>query len=317
MAGKVKRLQVIMAMSVFAICGCKTLGEPDQLSSDNRFSGEKRGSVADPRALALSQPLGRALRLRPASHTEFAAPSDLRAGRFFFPDYQDPNLVARIDAAVLDRFEGRIEFHPSSSLSYTIQGERHLNWQIKRKVRATVDEEAGNYAMTRRGRDGKWRPDYARIAKTAELSLDPTAVAAVKRLGGAPRDLVAAIARQIQSIPYGIPPNGFLYPDEVLKFNYGDCDSKSVLAASLMRHLAPDLDYIFVDLPSADHLLMGVAVSPNPGDDVITVKGETYVLVEMAGPARLPLGKVARQSRGAIRDASSHVILSSGRTAAL
>ncbi|MBD3586029.1 hypothetical protein HHX48_09795 [Salinimonas sp. HHU 13199] len=109
----------------------------------------------------------------------------------------------------------------------------------------------------------------------------------------------------VQSIPYDRLANradnngaGFLPPAGLLAQNKGDCDSKSVMTAAIARGFLPDTPMILVLLPG--HALLGVALTPQAGDQTLTYDSKTYVLFEPTGPAQLPMGQVAPDSRQAL-----------------
>lgn len=102
----------------------------------------------------------------------------------------------------------------------------------------------------------------------------------------------------VQDIPYGIPESqkndwyngGLLTPPEVLIYNYGDCDSKSVLFAGILSFLIEPEDVIFLRSPS--HVLTAVHGQPEPGQYYIVNDADSkkYILAETAGPGRVKLG---------------------------
>ena len=247
------------------------------------------------------------------------SPSRLLPGRFAFPDFTNQALSLRVEDALRHKFGNWIKFHGRGALSYTYEVSIPLSPGTKRDIVDVIRRVASEHTYAAPGFDGTWQPDYARIARSTDLKAKVPSFQSVghggdARARGSRRAGVQSIVSYVQSIPYGLPPNGYLYPDEVLKFNYGDCDSKSVLAAVLLRQFDPSLDYIFVDLPSVEHLIIGIDVEPAPGETSIMVGGRSYVLVEISGPAKAPLGVLSRSSRMALQEPRSHIILSSGRS---
>ncbi len=107
-------------------------------------------------------------------------------------------------------------------------------------------------------------------------------------------DFVQSIPYQSQASTASAPGLGFLLPQELLVRNAGDCDSKVVLLASLLRGLYPDLPLGLVLLP--DHALLGVAMPAEAGEQTLRLSGHRLLLVEAAGPANLPPGVLGRES---------------------
>ena len=105
----------------------------------------------------------------------------------------------------------------------------------------------------------------------------------------------------LQSIPYDtledrVVSNGSGYapPVSVLMQNLGDCDSKAVLASSMVRAFLPSTKMIMVFLPN--HALLGIALTPMADDRTIEHEGDTYVLYDPTGPALIPFGQVSEDT---------------------
>ncbi|WP_232368976.1 hypothetical protein [Alteromonas sp. BL110] len=105
----------------------------------------------------------------------------------------------------------------------------------------------------------------------------------------------------LQSIPYDtledrVISNGSGYapPVSVLMQNLGDCDSKAVLASSMVRAFLPSTKMIMVFLPN--HALLGVALTPMTDDRTIEYDGDIYVLYDPTGPALIPFGQVSEDT---------------------
>ena len=135
-------------------------------------------------------------------------------------------------------------------------------------------------------------------------------------------DLVGSIASFCQSITYKIPKKnkvvdkkiirtgGVMMPLEVLAKRYGDCDSKSVLFASLVRSVNLG-DVIFLTHPSITidsqgHLFVGINIkgySENPKKDHIFWKdpldSKKYLLLELTAP--WPMGKLPSDLENKVR----------------
>lgn len=105
----------------------------------------------------------------------------------------------------------------------------------------------------------------------------------------------------LQSIPYDtledrVVSNGSGYapPVTVLTQNLGDCDSKAVLASSMVRAFLPSTKMIIVFLPN--HALLGIGLTAKADDTTIEHEGDTYVLYDPTGPALLPFGQVSEDT---------------------
>ncbi|RDV27964.1 hypothetical protein DXV75_03065 [Alteromonas aestuariivivens] len=151
------------------------------------------------------------------------------------------------------------------------------------------------------------KPDHIRFISLSTPLLIPASQAFYEQLppqSGA-RDYFNLVLSWAQSIPYdplddrnGSNGAGFLPPVALLLNNKGDCDSKSVLTASIGRAFLPSTPMVLVLLPS--HALLGIALPPKAEDQTIEWNGTRYVLMEPTGPNLLPAGQVAQSSLPAL-----------------
>jgi hypothetical protein len=75
-------------------------------------------------------------------------------------------------------------------------------------------------------------------------------------------------------------------PTQVLVKCKGDCDSKSVGLSSMLRRFGRRI--LFVLVPR--HALIGVEMTPGPGEKYVRLGNRYFVLCDAAGPARIPPG---------------------------
>ena len=69
---------------------------------------------------------------------------------------------------------------------------------------------------------------------------------------------------------------GAMMPLETLSLGWGDCDSKSLLFAALVRSInLAEVCFIVMD----EHLFVGVQLSPNQDDQTIPHKGKDWILI--------------------------------------
>jgi len=93
------------------------------------------------------------------------------------------------------------------------------------------------------------------------------------------RELLEIIIDFIQQIPYEIPQNkyGLFTPYQILYTNTGDCDSKSVFAALLLKRLGYDAAVLLSE--KYHHAMLGINV-PSTGN-YIEQNGKKYYFTEM------------------------------------
>lgn len=144
-------------------------------------------------------------------------------------------------------------------------------------------------------------PDHQRFMQDSLQDLLPLATAWHNTLVNMPtRQSLAMLTSWIQQIPYQDLSNraqssgeSFNPPLKLLKENRGDCDSKAVLLAALLRMLLPDVRLAMVYLP--EHALLAVQLTPTNDDMSVSIEGRDYLLVDATGPAQLAPGQIAPQ----------------------
>lgn len=147
------------------------------------------------------------------------------------------------------------------------------------------------------------KPDHVRYVAESVKPLVAASQAFYEKVASQSdsRAYFSLILSWLQSIPYDtledrIASNGSGYapPVNVLLQNLGDCDSKAVLASSMVRAFLPSTKMIMVFLPN--HALLGIALTPMKDDRTIEYDGDTYVLYDPTGPALIPFGQVSEDT---------------------
>lgn len=146
-------------------------------------------------------------------------------------------------------------------------------------------------------------PDYRRLAKRYVQATHPIANAIKRKTRNMnTRQKVNYVLGFLQSIPYDTLQNrytsngaGFQTPYGLLVHNKGDCDTKSVAAAALLRNLFPNLRIVLVHVPG--HAFVGLGFSPHRTDLSLKLGGSPFVLAEPVGPALVNLGEVSPESK--------------------
>ncbi|NJL14646.1 MAG: hypothetical protein HC913_17685 [Microscillaceae bacterium] len=118
-------------------------------------------------------------------------------------------------------------------------------------------------------------------------------------------ETIETLMRFCQDIPYEVPPEytGGRYvhelfpPSLMLIRGKGDCDSKSTLFTSILRHDAR-FKLVLVSTENPHHMYVGIKGVPKPYQDYFTFRGERYLVCEPVGPSRMNLGALAfKESR--------------------
>lgn len=123
------------------------------------------------------------------------------------------------------------------------------------------------------------------------------------------REVIGAVASFVQELEYKLPPEyrindegekiltaGATMPLETLANQRGDCDTKSLLFASLVRSIRM-VDVILVGVE--DHLFAGIQINPAQGDHKIRHQGRDWVLIELSDS--WPIGHVPQNHLDVIR----------------
>lgn len=151
------------------------------------------------------------------------------------------------------------------------------------------------------------KADHIRYISENKAPLLPVAQAIYETLAvnSESRIYVNLLLSWVQSIPYNeledrMSSNGagYLPPLAIIRQNQGDCDSKSVLMASLIRSLLPDVKLVMIYLPQ--HALLGISLPTRSNEQTFSFNGSDYLLMEPTGPAVMPLGSIATTTSSAI-----------------
>ena len=144
-------------------------------------------------------------------------------------------------------------------------------------------------------------PDHARLMQASLNALLPVATAWHSKLVNLPtRVSLQMLTSWVQQLPYQdlsdrrhADGNDFSPPLKLLRQNRGDCDSKAILLAALLRLLVPEMRLAMIYLPG--HAILAVQLSPSDTDKTVTLEGRPYILVDATGPAELAPGELAEK----------------------
>ncbi|MCK7459603.1 hypothetical protein [Idiomarina aminovorans] len=145
-------------------------------------------------------------------------------------------------------------------------------------------------------------PDHPAIAREVTPTIRPLIQAIGEQLGNnTQRNYINFIASFIQQIPYNDLNNkldsrgdGFVPPNQLLYYNQGDCDSKVTLMTAVIQQIIETPQMAIIYLPK--HAVFGISISRRSEDTTVKHDGINYVLVDVTGPAAMPLGQVGDQT---------------------
>ncbi len=112
------------------------------------------------------------------------------------------------------------------------------------------------------------------------------------------RESIELLLRFLQDYPYGIPPSkigekyigGLLVPPLSLESGWADCDSKSILMATILSYDPYFKDKMAMILVPG-HALLGIEVVTQPYDETYEYRNRTFVAAEPTGLSRTPFGR--------------------------
>ncbi|GAA5216034.1 hypothetical protein ACFSJ3_10080 [Corallincola platygyrae] len=207
-----------------------------------------------------------------------------------------------------------------------------LTWQVKSKdsdfeakVRGALHQAAqearqayyqrNNYRLY----ESPWGetgviPDHLHYMKVSVPAMKPLAKLIVERFPNAPaRQVADYLLPFIQSIPYVTQDSritsanlSYLPPLRVLEENRGDCDSKAVLLAAIMKAVYPQLSMAMIYMPN--HAMLGLRMPYLETDLKVQDQGINYIVAEVAGPAQIRLASAGESSRNAILNGNYSVL---------
>ncbi|WP_224798132.1 hypothetical protein [Idiomarina abyssalis] len=145
-------------------------------------------------------------------------------------------------------------------------------------------------------------PDHPAIANEMTAVLRPLIQAIGEQLGNnTQRNYINYIASFIQQIPYNdlsskldSRGDGFVPPNQLLYYNQGDCDSKVTLMSSVIKEIIETPKMAIIYLPN--HAVFGISISSRSDDISVKHNGVNYILVDVTGPAAMPLGQVGGET---------------------
>ena len=135
-----------------------------------------------------------------------------------------------------------------------------------------------------------------------------------KANGYGSEETVGAVLSMVQTaIRYKIPPmikgeihtGGLLPPAKAILSGWGDCDTKTAVAASILGNWNR-IKLVGISVPG--HYLMAIRRLPAKGDMFVRYKGLEYVLIEPAGPAWLQPGRVSYNTSALLKNPDGYKI---------
>ena len=159
--------------------------------------------------------------------------------------------------------------------------------------------------------------DMPNIVKRNIPELKPLALAfqaQASKGGYSSEETVGAVLSMVQTaIRYKVPPmmegsrhtGGLLPPARSLLSGWGDCDTKTGVAAAILGNWS-GMRLVGIAVPG--HYLMAIRRIPAKGDMFVRHEGLEYVLIEPAGPAWLEPGSVGSHTASLLHGSNGYTI---------
>ncbi|MGQ0585293.1 MAG: hypothetical protein ACT4O6_25420 [Reyranella sp.] len=234
---------------------------------------------------------------------------DIRDAEASFRDFSFDGMWDDISANLRDetaRFGNgaRIEIRRvGDRLSWTVKARdpasqevlvRNLNERFQRAQKAYLDRH-----LRQRLDEGRIMVDFAAATRALQEPMRTVARALGATAGIADDDRarVTLALAFFQQVPYAtlgdVARRGgdFLPGPALLAQNRGDCDSKAVALAAVLRTYTPWRKLAVIVMPG--HAVLGVDLPARPGEQTVRAQARQYVVLEPAGPAMVPVGDVA------------------------
>lgn len=219
-------------------------------------------------------------------------------------------------AAALQHQGVRIQFSPPNlPLQYSVQATEPEKAQQMMATLAAEQNKAlndylakGYYYLLDDPVKGKGViPDHLLFMQDALGQLQPVADAFIANYGkNNIRQIAAQLTAWIQQIPYRdldnrleSNGNGYAPPVQLIFDHSGDCDSKAVLWATVMRLIFPTLMIKIIYLPN--HAVIAAQVPATETEQVIDFADSSLLLIDPTGPAQLKLGQVGDEYQAALQ----------------
>ncbi|MBX9946309.1 MAG: hypothetical protein K2Y40_19700 [Reyranella sp.] len=237
---------------------------------------------------------------------------DIRDAEASFKDFSLDGMWVAIEAGL--RREAA-QFGNGTRVEFNRQGDR-LGWTVSAKDTASqqallkklgerfAEEQKAYLARHLRQRvdEGRILVDFAAATRALQEPMRGVARALATTPGVADDDRarVNLALAFFQQVPYAALGNAdrrggdFLPGPALLAQNRGDCDSKAVALAAVLRTYTPLRKLAVVVMPG--HAILGIDLPVRPGERTVRVQGRQYVALEPAGPALAPAGDVAPQT---------------------
>lgn len=230
--------------------------------------------------------------------------------RRFSPHYLTREIAVQLQKLIYSKYPSvAIQLFPSKDqLRYQLRSQDSQQLQLAQREaqqvmrQAQADSLNRNHLMQITDPFGRQVliPDHNYFMQAAIPQLQPAARAiSNQQTSDNKAEVIQWLLSYVQSIPYAAlgerGESDFIPPLSVLRTNRGDCDSKAVLLASLLRILYPELPLAMIYLP--EHAVLGIQLNePHPVAPV-SLAGQHWLLAEAAGPAMLPLGEVSASTQ--------------------
>jgi len=195
--------------------------------------------------------------------------------------------------------------------SFTVKGGTNkvvmeISKWLEKKAKEIRDEKLREaYFIRSKANNNSLDIDYARLINRYVHTMYDVAKALHIKAGGK-RAAITHYLNFIQSIPYSNKFHndaGFTTPIGMLLENKGDCDTKAVAFAALMKNFG--LPVILFIIP--EHVMIGVELTPSTSDVHMKIGDKKYILAETG--QGYPLGAISSDTMEELKRGNYQIIV--------
>ena len=216
-------------------------------------------------------------------------------------ELQQQGLRIRLSPANLP-----LEFQIKGKDENAVQGAMQLLEQTKQKAYNNYLQEGYFYLLKLPNRPPVVIPDHVKFLQLSLDELKPVAKAFTDRYGrNNIRQIANKLALWVQRIPYQdlsdrqeSAGSGYSPPLQLLYDHRGDCDSKAVLFAGVMKNIFPNSQFRIIYF--RDHAVIAAQIPAVKDEQSLEIDGIKFLLIDATGPLELPIGKLTEQYQQAI-----------------
>lgn len=216
-------------------------------------------------------------------------------------ELQQQGLRIRLSPANLP-----LEFEIKGKDENAVEAAMKMLERTKQQAYSEYLQEGYFYLLKLPNRSAVVIPDHFRFLQLSLDELKPVAKAFTERYGrNNIRQIANKLALWVQRIPYQdlsdrqeSAGSGYSPPLQLLYDHSGDCDSKAVLFAGVMKNIFPNSQFRIIYF--RDHAVIAAQIPAVKNERSLEIDGIKFLLIDATGPLELPIGQLTERYQQAI-----------------